>query len=46
MISVVGFDSMAALTSAIESPAGKAVLDDMKNFAAGTAALFFSTILA
>ncbi len=46
MISVVGFDSMAALTSAIESPAGKAVLDDMKKFAAGTAALFFSTILA
>ena len=46
MISIVGFDSMSALTAAIESPAGKAVLDDMNNFAAGTAALFFSTIPA
>jgi uncharacterized protein (TIGR02118 family) len=42
MISIVGFDSMAALTAAIESPAGKAMVDDLKNFAAGTSVLFFS----
>lgn len=44
MISIIGFDSMAALTSAIESPAGKAMVNDLKNFAGGTSAIFFSTI--
>ncbi|MGB6601171.1 MAG: EthD family reductase [Candidatus Cybelea sp.] len=43
MISIIAFDSMPALTSAIESPAGKAMVDDLKNFAGETAALFFST---
>ena len=43
MISIVGFDSMAALQSAYTSPAGKAVVEDFKKFAAGTAALVFST---
>lgn len=42
MISMIGFDSMSALTSAIESPAGKAMVADLKNFAAGTSAIFFS----
>ncbi|MGA8575724.1 MAG: EthD family reductase [Candidatus Cybelea sp.] len=46
MISIIGFDSMAALTSAIESPAGKAMVDDLKNFAAATSAIFFSAIPA
>ncbi len=46
MISVIGFDSMNALTAAIESPAGKAMVDDLKNFAAGTSVLMFSTIPA
>ena len=46
MVSIVGFDSMSTLTSAIESPAGKAMVDDLKNFAAGTAVLFFSMIPA
>ncbi|MGC1379943.1 MAG: EthD family reductase [Candidatus Baltobacteraceae bacterium] len=43
MISMVGFDSMDALTAAIKSPAGEAMVDDLKNFAAATSALFFST---
>ena len=43
MISIIAFDSMNALTAAIESPAGKAMVDDLKNFAGGTAVLFFST---
>lgn len=43
MVSIVGFDSMAALTSAYASPAGQAMVDDLKNFAAGTAALVFAT---
>ena len=46
MISIIAFDSLSNLTSAIESPAGKAMVDDLKNFAAGTATLFFSTIRA
>ncbi len=46
MISIIGFDSMTALTSAIESPAGKAMVDDLKNFAAATSAIFFSAIPA
>lgn len=46
MVSMIGFDSMASLTSAIESSAGKAMVDDLKNFAAGTSVLFFSTISA
>jgi hypothetical protein len=46
MISVIGFDSMNALTAAIESPAGKAMVDDLKNFAARTSVLIFSTIPA
>ncbi len=32
MISVIGFDSMNALTAAIESPAGKAMVNDLKIF--------------
>ena len=46
MISVIGFDSMNALTAAIESPAGKAMVDDIKNFAGETSVLVFSTIPA
>ncbi len=46
MISVIGFDSMNALTAAIESPAGKAMVNDLKNFAGETSVLIFSTIPA
>jgi uncharacterized protein (TIGR02118 family) len=43
MISTIGFATMSALTAAIESPAGKAMVDDLKNFASGTTILLFST---
>jgi uncharacterized protein (TIGR02118 family) len=43
MITVMQFDSMSALTTAIESSAGGAMINDLKNFASGTSVLIFST---
>jgi uncharacterized protein (TIGR02118 family) len=46
MITVIGFDTMDALKEAIESSAGAAMLNDLKNFAADTSILFFSATSA
>ena len=43
LISLVGFASMDDLVAAIGSSAGKAAVDDLKNFAPGTSLLVFST---
>jgi uncharacterized protein (TIGR02118 family) len=43
MVSVVGFESMTALTAALESSTGGAIVEGLKNFASGTSVLFFST---
>jgi len=46
MISAIGFASMNALTAAIESSAGGAMVKDLKNFAGDTSILLFSATSA
>ncbi len=43
LLSMIGFGSMSALTSAIESPAGVAMVADLKNFAPASSILIFSS---
>ena len=42
LLSMIGFASMSALTSAVQSPAGVAVVADLKNFAPASSILIFS----
>jgi uncharacterized protein (TIGR02118 family) len=43
LLSMIAFESMSALTSAVESPAGVAMVADLKNFAPASSILIFSS---